>query len=160
MGAGEHQGEALVGNLARFPGHGFELLGQQLQMIDGGRADLPSPRRVDYLATRHRQQPGFRTFGHAGGGPVDQRGGESLRQGVLGAGHVAGARAEVSDQLAIAAARGGLGRCARVGSAASRRQRIESHICRIGRTSIAPNCAPGHREAQDSAPSRSGVSIR
>ena len=42
----------------------------------------------------------------------------------------------------------------------SLRAALSGHICQIGRTSIAPYCAPGQRAAQEIAASRSGASIR
>ena len=41
-----------------------------------------------------------------------------------------------------------------------RPRRLIPHIAQIGRTSMAPTCAPGQRAAQAIAPSRSGASIR
>ena len=131
-----------------------QLLGEQAQVIDRVAARAPTARGIDQPAPRDRHQPRLRAARDAGGGPVGERGGERVGQRVLGRGHVAGARREEGDQLAVAAARHGLGRLRR--SSVSR----GIYMTQIGRTSIAPTLAPGQRAAQDSAASRSGTSIR
>ena len=94
--------------------------------------------------------------------PVGERRREGLGQRVLGRGHVARARGEKGDELAVAAARDGVGR-----SRARRLARLDRpdharvrYIAQTGRTSTMPWPARGQRAAQASAASRSGASIR
>ena len=157
MGAGEHQGQAMVRH-RRWLGVGKllgELLGEELEMGDRGLAAVPPPRRIDGAAPRHGEQPAFGIVGDAASIPVGQRRGEGVGERILGAGDVAAARGEEGHQLAVAAARHRL----RGGARGLSRHR-DAYMVQTGRTSIAPKLAPGQRAAQDSAASRSGTSIR
>ena len=81
MGAGEHQSEPLVGNIARRRGR--ELLGHHSQLFDGALAATPPPQRIDRLTPRDGDEPRLCVVGDAARGPIDQRGREGVGQGVL-----------------------------------------------------------------------------
>jgi hypothetical protein len=72
MGAGEHQREQLVGNVARRRGR--ELLGHHSPFCDGALAAAPPPQRIDHLAPRHGDESRVRVVGDSARGPIDQRG--------------------------------------------------------------------------------------
>ena len=171
MGAGEHQGEALVGHLG-LACRGLDLLGHQAEVIGRLGATAPAARGVDLAAPRHRHQPRLGSCA-ARRRSASRRGrGEGFRQRILGAGDVAGARREERDELAVAAPRDGLGGLARLlvghrrhdrrlsrdpdGAAGGRRYGLYGQT---GRTSTVPRLALGHRAAHTSAVSRSGTSM-
>ncbi len=157
MRAGEHQGEAAVGDFRRVGCRLFHLFGHQCQVLFAhGRALLP-PHRVDRAPPGRRQQPGFGILRHAVLRPVGERGGKRLGKRVFRRRHVAAARGEKGDQLAIAAARRRLGSGARIGYCIFREG--QAAMAQSGRTSTVPCAAPGQRAAQARAASRSGTSI-
>jgi hypothetical protein len=146
MRAGEHQSQPLVRN-RHFTSTIAQLLGEQQQRLRGVLARAAAACSIDQAMPRDREQPGFRRARHAARGPSGERRGEGLGQRVLGPRDVASARGEDGEQLAIARAGDRLGGARYAG--------VQS-----GRTSIAPCTAPGQRDAQESAASRSGTSIR
>ena len=109
MGAGEHQPQPLVGQVARRSC--APSISSAISCRWSRPASLVSRRRTasTRAAPRHRQQPGLRLFRHAAPRPAFERRGEGVGQRVLGAGHVARARREKGDQLAVALPGGGLG---------------------------------------------------
>ena len=158
---------------------------RQQQAAGCGLARAPAAGHVDQPPARRGEQPGFRCQRHALRRPGGERRSEGVGQRVLGRRHVAAARGEPGDQLAIALPRRLLGRAMRrvadmapghvapghiapghiaPGHIAPGHIALGhialGHIAQIGRTSMAPRCAPGQRAAQASAASRSGTSIR
>ncbi len=112
------------------------------------RAGLPA-RGICGLAPRDGQQPRFGILRRAiFRPPIDKRGGEGFGQRILGPRHIARTRGDIRDELAVAAPRDRF-----------RRASACAYIAQSGRTSTAPNWAPGQRPAHAKAASRSGVSI-
>src|SRR5215211_8727283 len=126
-------------------------------MIDAVLAAAPPPGSIDHLASCHGDEPGLGACGNPALRPVAEGSGKGLGQGVLGLRHVAHARREKRDQLAVALASDGLRCVARILAVIS--HRAPAYMAQIGRTSTTPWLAPGQRPAQDSAASRSGTSI-
>ena len=121
---------------------------------------------VDQPAPGDGHQPGLGVVRAAARRPVGERGGEGVGERVLGRRHVAAARGEQGHELAVAAARDGVGRLARRAlrrgardRSAGSRPRVR-YIAQTGRSSTTPWLAVGQRAAQAIAASRSGASIR
>ena len=93
MRAGEHQRQALVGNLRRARPVAFDLFRHQPNLGGGRIAGVAPAGGIHRLAARHREQPGFRLSRNAVRGPVRERGGEGVGQRILRRRHVAGALA-------------------------------------------------------------------
>ena len=153
MGAGEHFGQALVGNVSLLRCHGIEFLGQELQMTHRCFAAAPAPHAINDLALGHRHQPGFRTCRNSLARPVGQRRGEGLGQGILGSHHIARLLGQIGYQPAVVAPRNFLRRIL------CKLAAIHPCIAMTGRTSTVPYWAPGHFAAQPSAASRSFTSM-
>jgi hypothetical protein len=160
MGAGEHEREATVGN--RLALRRLEVFGDEGKGCCGRLGVAPPAAGVDQLSPRRRDEPAFRVRGNALLRPGRERGGEGVGERILRRRHVAFARGEKGDELAVALARRALGGrarlTARIGRAGARRGAC--HIAQTGRTSTAPVAAPGQRAAQAIAASRSAASIR
>jgi hypothetical protein len=93
VGAGEHQRQAVVGDVVHRR-RGIHLLRQQPHVRAGSRRTAPSPRHVGELATGDGQQPGLGGLGNAARRPDGEGRGKGIGQRVLGLDHVARARGE------------------------------------------------------------------
>jgi hypothetical protein len=149
VGAREHQLQPLVGDRVVADAAGGGLLGCAEQLLPVALADPAPAGLVRQSPACGHQEPCFGHPGNARGGPVHERRGEGVREGVLRHGHVVRPAGEKGEQAPIAFARYPLRLDPGPGQAV---------ICHSGRTSTAPWAAPGQRAAQSIAASRSFAS--
>ncbi len=107
MGAGEHQPQALVGNIRLL--HLRKFVGQQCQVVESRGPRPAAPAGIELPAAGDGQQPGFGIVRNARPRPIGKRRGEGFRQRVLRTRNIAGAGSEKGDEPAIGLAGDALG---------------------------------------------------